>query len=108
MNLNISGHHLEVTPAIREHVMTKLERVLRHFDHIIDVSVILSVEKFIHKCEATVHVSGKDIHVTVEENDMYAAIDLLIDKLDRQMMKHKEKGFDRRNDGALKHMEVSE
>ena len=83
MNLNISGHHLEVTPAIRDYVVAKLERVTRHFDSVIDVSVIVSVEKLKQKVEATVHVRGKDIHVEAIDADMYAAIDLLADKLDR-------------------------
>ncbi|MGD9788727.1 MAG: ribosome-associated translation inhibitor RaiA [Sulfuricellaceae bacterium] len=91
MNLNITGHHVEVTPAIRDYVTDKLGRVTRHFDHVIDVNVILSVEKLIQKAEVTVHVSGKDIHVEATDADMYAAIDSLVDKLDRQVLKHKEK-----------------
>ena len=102
MNLNISGHHLEVTPAIRGYVTSKIERVLRHFDNVIDVAVILSVDKLQHKAEATVHVVGRDIHVESIEEDMYAAIDILMDKLDRQIVKHKEKLSGHRND-ALKH-----
>lgn len=96
MNLHLSGHHLEVTPAIREYVTGKLDRVTRHFDHVIDVNVILSVEKLKHKAEATVHVRGKDLFVEADAGDMYAAIDSLIDKLDRQIIKHKEKNADRR------------
>jgi putative sigma-54 modulation protein len=91
MNLNITGHHVEVTPAIRDYVTDKLGRVTRHFDHVIDVNVILSVEKLVQKAEVTVHVSGKDIHVEATDADMYAAIDSLVDKLDRQVLKHKEK-----------------
>jgi putative sigma-54 modulation protein len=108
MNLTISGHHLEVTPAIREYIVTKLDRIMRHFDNVIDVSVILSVEKLLQKCEVTVHVRGKDIHVAAQEEDMYAAIDALIDKLDRQMIKHKEKHFTRRTDASLNNIAVSE
>ena len=108
MNITISGHQLEVTPSIREYIVTKLERVLQHFDHVIDVNVTLSVEKLLQKCEATVHVPGKDIHVAAQENDMYAAIDALLDKLDRQMVKHKEKSFTRRSDTPLKHIPISE
>ena len=100
MNLNISGHHLEVTPAIRDYVVAKLERVTRHFDSVIDVSVIVSVEKLKQNVEATVHVRGKDIHVEAIDADMYAAIDLLADKLDRQIVKHKEKVQDHRADSA--------
>ncbi|MBV1774836.1 ribosome-associated translation inhibitor RaiA [Burkholderiaceae bacterium DAT-1] len=91
MNLTISGHHLDITPAIREYVTTKLERVTRHFDHVIDMNVTLSVDKLNHKVEVNVHLRGKDIHVESIEQDMYAAIDLLADKLDRQVIKHKEK-----------------
>ena len=100
MNLQISGHHLEITPALRDYVTGKLERVTRHFDHVIDVNAILSVEKLKQKVEATVHVRGKDIHVEAIDADMYAAIDLLADKLDRQIVKHKEKVQDHRADGA--------
>lgn len=98
MNLNITGHHVEVTPAIRDYVTDKLGRVTRHFDHVIDVSVILSVEKLVQKAEVTVHVSGKDIHVEATDADMYAAIDSLVDKLDRQVLKHKEKNGDHHSD----------
>jgi putative sigma-54 modulation protein len=90
MNLNLTGHHLEITPAIRAYVIAKLERVNRHFDHVIDVSVVLSVDKLRQKVEANVHVRGKDIHAESVDADMYAAIDALADKLDRQVLKHKE------------------
>ena len=90
MNLTISGHHLDVTPAIREFVMNKLERVKRHFDHVIDVAVVLSVEKQRQKAEINLHLRGKDLHCESTDNDLYAAIDSLIDKLDRQVVKHKE------------------
>ncbi|MBB5019462.1 putative sigma-54 modulation protein [Chitinivorax tropicus] len=106
MNLNLSGHHLEITPAIREYVISKLDRVTRHFDHVIDVNVILSVDKLQQKIEANVHLRGKDIHVEAIDEDMYAAIDALIDKLDRQVLKHKEKYQERRYDGALKYQAV--
>ncbi|MDX1668541.1 MAG: ribosome-associated translation inhibitor RaiA [Limnobacter sp.] len=91
MNLNINGHHLEVTPAIRAYVLEKLDRVKRHFDHVIDVSVTLSVVKLVQKAEVTLHVRGKDIHAEAKHEDMYAAIDALADKLDRQVLRHKEK-----------------
>ena len=79
MNLQITGHHLEVTPALRDYVNNKLDKVTRHFDHVIDVSVILSVEKLKQKAEVTLHVRGKDIHVESDDTDLYAAVDLLID-----------------------------
>lgn len=91
MNLNLTGHHLAITPAIRDYVSHKLVRINRHFEHVIDVSMILTVEKLTQKCEATVHMSGKDIFVESADADMYAAIDVLVDKLDRQILKHKEK-----------------
>jgi putative sigma-54 modulation protein len=106
MNLNVSGHHLEVTPAIRDYVSSKLERVLRHFDHVIDAHVILSVGKLSQKAEVTLRVRGKDIHCACEEADLYAAIDLLADKLDRQVLKYKGKTLDKPRE-ALKHREVS-
>ena len=96
MNLQLSGHHLEITPAIREYVTNKLARIKRHFDQVIDVSVVLSVEKLLQRAEADVHLRGKDIHVESEDSDMYAAIDNLIDKLDRQIIRHKEKFSERR------------
>ena len=91
MNLHMTGHHLEITPSIRDYVNTKMVRIKRHFDHVIDVNMILSVEKLRQKIEANVHLSGKDIFAESENDDMYAAIDLLVDKLDRQIVKHKEK-----------------
>ena len=104
MNLTITGHHLEVTPAIRDYVKAKLDRIVRHFDHVIDVNVILSVEKLIQKAEANVHLSGKNIFVQSEDSILYAAIDSLADKLDRQIVKHKEKNGDiHQQSGALKH-----
>jgi putative sigma-54 modulation protein len=90
MNLSVSGHHVEVTPAIRSYVRAKLDRVTRHFDHVIDLHVILSVNKLGQKAEATLHVRGKDLYCESEELDLYAAIDLLADKLDRQVLKYKE------------------
>ena len=90
MNLTISGHHVDVTPAIREYVMNKLERVTRHFDQVIDVAVVLTVEKLRQKAEINLHLRGKDLHCEATDIDLYAAVDLLIDKLDRQVMKHKE------------------
>jgi len=91
MNLHLSGHHVEITPAIREYVVAKLERINRHFDHVIDVDVIMTVQKLDQTIEANVHLSGKDIHVHCNHGDMYAAIDQLVDKLDRQVIRHKER-----------------
>ena len=96
MNLTISGHHLDITPALREYVLTKLERVTRHFDQVVDVTVLLSVEKLTEKerrqkAEVTLHVKGKDIFIEQSSEDMYAAVDQLMDKLDRQVCRHKDK-----------------
>ena len=91
MNLQLTGHHIEITPAIRDYVIAKLERINRHFDHVIDVNVIMTVQKLEQQIEANVHLSGKDIHVRCNDGDMYAAIDQLMDKLDRQVIRHKER-----------------
>ena len=95
MNLQLTGHQLDITPAIRGYVTTKLERITRHFDHVIDVHCVLTVEKLRQKAEATLHVRGNAIHADATEEDMYAAIDLLADKLDRSVLKHKEKKADK-------------
>lgn len=102
MNLNITGRHIEVTPAIRDYVTTKLDRVIRHFDTVTSVAVILSVEKLQQKAEVTVHVRGKDLFVESEDTDLYAAIDALTDKLDRQVQKYKQKQNDHHHD-SMKH-----
>ncbi|UTW46494.1 ribosome-associated translation inhibitor RaiA [bacterium SCSIO 12696] len=91
MQLNISGHHVEVTEPLRNYVISKLDRLQRHNDKITSTNVILSVEKLIQKAEATVHVSGGEFFADSEHEDLYAAIDTLMDKLDRQLIKHKEK-----------------
>ena len=91
MQLSVTGHHVEVTPSLRSYVTKKLERIGRHFDQVIDVHCVLTVEKLRQKAEATLHVSGCAIHADATESDMYAAIDLLTDKLDRCIKKHKEK-----------------
>ena len=91
MNLHLSGHHVGVTPAIRSYVLEKLGRATRHFDQVIDLHVIMSVEKLRHKVEVSAHVAGRDIHVESIDGDMYAAIDALADQLDRQVVKHQGK-----------------
>ena len=103
MNLNITGRHLEITPAIRDYVNGKFGKIKRHFDHVIDMNIILSVEKLKQKAEATIHISGKDLFVECDDENLYAAIDTLVDKLDRQVMKHKEKQAARRHDDTGKH-----
>ncbi|AEK60298.1 ribosome hibernation-promoting factor, HPF/YfiA family [Collimonas fungivorans] len=108
MNFTISGHHLELTPAIREYVQSKLERIKRHFDQVIDISVILTVDKITEKekrqkAEINLRVKGKDLHAESIAHDLYAAIDALIDKLDRQVIKYKDKMQDHQHD-AIKHL----
>lgn len=107
MNLKISGHHLEVTPSLREYVLTKLDRVLRHFDQVIDGTVLFSVDNHREKskrqrAEISLHLKGKDIFVESADGDLYAAIDLLIDKLDRQVIRHKDRLQGHQHE-ALKH-----
>lgn len=94
MKLSVTGHHVEVTDSLRAYIEKKLERIGRHFDQVIDVHCVLTVEKLIHKAEATLHVSGSSLHADATDSIMYAAIDSLCDKLDRLVKKHKEKRFD--------------
>lgn len=96
MQLTITGHHIDVTPALKNKVESKLSKLERHFDHLTDIHCILTVEKLQHKAEATVHLSGGTIHADAIDEDMYAAVDALVDKLSRQVTKHKEKLTDHR------------
>jgi putative sigma-54 modulation protein len=91
MQLTITGHHLEVTPPLKDYVESKFERLQRHFDQITTTHVILTVDKNEQKAEATVHIAGADLFAHSVSEDMYAAIDSLADKLDRQLIKHKQK-----------------
>jgi len=96
MNLTISGRHIELTPAIRAYVQNKLERIKRHFDNVVDVAVILTVDRITEKekrqkAEINLRMHGKDLHVESIAQDLYAAIDLLIDKLDRQILRQKDR-----------------
>ena len=102
MNLTLAGHHLQITPAIRNYVTTKLERVERHFDDLMHINVVLSVEKLRQKVEANVHIRGKELFIEADDENLYAAIDLLADKLDRQIIRHKEKAVNPRHDSGLK------
>jgi putative sigma-54 modulation protein len=111
MNLTISGHHLEVTPAIREYVQNKLERITRHFDQVIDTHVFLAIDNLSEKdkrqkAEVNVQLSGKMVHVASAAQDLYAAIDMLMDRLDRQVMKYKSM-VQNHNHQAIKHMPES-
>jgi len=91
MQISITGHHVDVTEALRNYVMEKMQRIERHFDRIVNVHVVLEVEKLIQKAEATVQVNGASLFAQEESEDLYAAIDGMVDKLDRQVVKHKEK-----------------
>ncbi len=96
MQLNISGHHLEITDPIRAYVVNKIGRLERHYDHITNVRVVLSVDKLVQRAEATVHAHGTELFASADDADLYAAIDALSSKLDRQVLKHKEKTADHR------------
>lgn len=91
MQISLTGHHVDITNALHSYVDTKFERLERHFDHVSNVHVILSVEKLRQKAEATLHLNGANVFADAVHEDMYAAIDGLVDKLDRQVKKHKEK-----------------
>ncbi|EHQ51369.1 sigma 54 modulation protein / SSU 30S ribosomal protein S30P [Ectothiorhodospira sp. PHS-1] len=91
MQINLTGHHVDLTDALRDYVNDKFQRLERHFDNVIDVHVVLTVEKLQQKAEANMLVSGNTIFADASHADMYAAIDALVDKLDRQVVKHKEK-----------------
>jgi len=106
MNINLTGRHLEITPAIREHVTAKLGKIKRHFDNLIDINVILSVDKLKQKAEATVHMSGKTVFAETDDTNLYVAIDNLVDLLDRQIIKHKDKNSARRHDDTGSQVEV--
>ncbi|MGR9115001.1 MAG: ribosome hibernation-promoting factor, HPF/YfiA family [Gammaproteobacteria bacterium] len=91
MQISVTGHHIEVTESLKAHVESKFEKLERHFDNVTDVHVILTVEKLNQKAEATVQISGAKLFAEDTQEDMYVAIDNLVDKLDRQIIKHKEK-----------------
>jgi len=91
MQLNISGHHLDITPALKQHTNEKLSKIKHHFDQVMNVNMILEVQKDVQTAEATIHVSGADLFAKAESHDMYASIDKLINKLDSQILRYKEK-----------------
>jgi putative sigma-54 modulation protein len=102
MHINLTGHHIEITPAIRNYINEKLVRIERHFENATDIHLVLTVEKLEHKAEATLNVRGNRLHAHSTEPDMYAAIDAMTDKLDRQVRKHKEKITDHHASESLK------
>jgi len=91
MQLNLSGHHLDITTSIRQHTSDKLTKIKHHFDNVMNVNMTLEVQKNLQTAEATIHVSGADLFAKAQSNDMYVSIDKLINKLDSQIIKHKEK-----------------
>lgn len=102
MQINVSGHHVDLTDALHEYVVNKLSRLERHFENITNTDVTLTVEKLVQKAEANVHVAGADLFAACESDDMYAAIDALTDKLDRQLIKHKEKNLGRKQGASAR------
>ena len=99
MQLSITGHHVGITQALHDYVAEKLQKLERHYDRITNAHVVLSIEKLQQRAEATVHLSGAELFAESDSDDMYAAIDKLVDKLDRQILKHKEKLVDRHQRG---------
>ncbi len=97
MQLSITGHHVDLTESLHDYIEQKFEKLQRHYDHITQVHVVVTVEKLLHKAEANAHVTGAELFANAHHEDMYAAIDQLVDKLDRQLIKHKEKTVDRHN-----------
>ena len=100
MQLSITGHHLDITEALRSYVTDKLQKLERHYDHITNAHVVLSVDKLRQRAEATIHISGAEVFAESDCDDLYAAIDKLTDRLDRQILKHKEKLVDRHHQRA--------
>lgn len=96
MNLNISGQNIDMTQALHDHVASKMERIERHFDHLIDAEVVLRVEKLRHMAEVTMNVRGNKLHAEATEADMYSAVTTMVDKLDRQTRRHKDKALRQR------------
>lgn len=107
MQVSLTGHHVDITEPLRAYVDEKIARLERHFDHVSNVHVILSVEKLVQKAEATVHIAGADVFADAVHEDMYAAIDALVDKLDRQVLRHKEKMKSHRGNGHRESVEVT-
>jgi putative sigma-54 modulation protein len=104
MQLTVTGHHIDITPALHDYVTSKLDRLERHFDNVTRMHVVLTVEKLRHKAEADLSLNGTAIVATAEDEDMYAAIDALIDKIDRQILRHKEKLTDHHRKEVLREL----
>ncbi|MBK5962846.1 ribosomal subunit interface protein [Thiocystis minor] len=108
MQISLTGHHIDITDALRSYVENKFERMARHFDHVINAHVVLSVEKLAQKAEATLIIDGNKVFADSTHEDMYAAIDALIDKLDRQVLRYKEKKSNHRGNSVAKIAEAEE
>lgn len=106
MNLNISGHHVDMTDALHRYVASKMERIERHFDHVLDTEVVLEVKKLRHTAGVTMQLRGTKLHAEATEENMYAAIDCMTDKLDRQILRYKEKVSDHQSRSA-RHIDAS-
>jgi putative sigma-54 modulation protein len=106
MQITISGHQVEITGPLRDYCSEKIGRIQKHFDHMTTTNIVLHVEKNRHTAEATIHAKGAKLHANAEGADMYAAIDSLADKLDRQVLKHKEKLTNHRNGDSLKRQKI--
>ena len=102
MQLSISGHHIDLTESLTTYIEQKFQKLDRHSDQITNVHVVLNVEKVLHQAEPTAHITGAELFANAEADDMYAAIDLLIDKLDRQVIKHKEKEVARQHGSSAR------
>ncbi len=109
MQLTISGHHVDLTDSMKNYINEKMQRIVRHFDHLSSIDVVLHVEKIHHKAEATINAKGVTMHAQADSENMYASIDELTDKLDSQVRKHKEKITDHhKNGGALKNQTLEQ
>lgn len=108
MQINLTGHHVEITSPMRDYVQSKFERIERHFDRVANIHVVLSVEKLRQRAEAELHLYGAQLFANHTEEDMYAAIDGLVDKLDRQLLRYKEKHQNHRGNGVDKYQQPSE
>jgi len=109
MNLTISGHHLEVTPALRTYVTTKIDRIKRHFDQVVDIKVLLTLDnqkekELRQKAECNIHLKGIELFAESVHSDLYAAVDELVDKLDRQVVRHKDRMQSHHHDAAKRLM----
>lgn len=105
MNLQINCHNIDITDSLEEHIKKKFEKLTKHFDHVIDARFTLTVEKINHLAEVTIHLPKADLHADASDENMYHAIELVINKLDRQIIKFKEKNYSHhQDDGSIKHL----